>query len=50
LSFLRLISGSIPANEPKTFVTVAGGGHNDFSSPAFLAALDMFLGSLPPRD
>jgi len=32
------------ANEPKTFVTIPGGNHNDPRSPAFFAALDRFLG------
>jgi fermentation-respiration switch protein FrsA (DUF1100 family) len=36
------------ANEPKRFVLVPGGGHNDPLAPAFVAALDEFLGSLPP--
>ncbi|HEY3789768.1 MAG TPA: alpha/beta hydrolase [Urbifossiella sp.] len=31
------------ANEPKRFVRVSGGGHNDPPSPAFLDALDQFL-------
>jgi uncharacterized protein len=34
------------ANEPKTFVTIAGGDHNDPRSPAFIAALDKFLSGL----
>jgi fermentation-respiration switch protein FrsA (DUF1100 family) len=36
------------ANEPKRFVLVPGGGHNDPLSPAFVSALDEFLESLPP--
>lgn len=36
------------ANEPKQFVSVPGGGHNDPPSPEYLATLDRFLGSLPP--
>ncbi|MFO0954346.1 MAG: alpha/beta hydrolase [Isosphaeraceae bacterium] len=35
------------ANEPKRFVRVEGGGHNDPPTPDYLAALDDFLGSLP---
>jgi uncharacterized protein len=35
------------ANEPKTFVSVPGGGHNDPPSREYLVALDRFLGSLP---
>jgi uncharacterized protein len=35
------------ANEPKRFVAVAGGGHNDGPSPEYLDALDRFLASLP---
>jgi fermentation-respiration switch protein FrsA (DUF1100 family) len=36
------------ANEPKQFVRVGGGGHNDPPSREYLQALDRFLGSLPP--
>jgi fermentation-respiration switch protein FrsA (DUF1100 family) len=36
------------ANEPKQFVRVPGGGHNDPPSHDYLRALDRFLGSLPP--
>ena len=35
------------ANEPKRFVAVAGGDHNDPPSRAFLEALDRFLDDLP---
>jgi hypothetical protein len=35
------------ANEPKTFVLCAGGGHNDPLTPAFIQALDKFLEELP---
>lgn len=35
------------ANEPKTFVTLRGGGHNDPQTPEFYQALDRFLGELP---
>lgn len=35
------------ANEPKQFVVVPGGDHNDPRMPAFLQALDDFLGRLP---
>lgn len=38
------------ANEPKQFVPVPGGGHNDPPSPEYCAALDRFLDSLPSRD
>lgn len=31
------------ANEPKQFVAISGGGHNDPPAPEFLAALDRFL-------
>ena len=34
------------ANEPKTFVTISGGDHNDPRTPGFFAALDRFLGEL----
>jgi fermentation-respiration switch protein FrsA (DUF1100 family) len=38
------------ANEPKWFVPVPGGGHNDPPSREYLAALDRFFDSLPaPR-
>jgi fermentation-respiration switch protein FrsA (DUF1100 family) len=37
------------ANEPKLFVAVPGGGHNDPPSPQFVAALDEFLGRLHVR-
>jgi fermentation-respiration switch protein FrsA (DUF1100 family) len=33
------------ANEPKRFVPVHGGGHNDPPSPEFLSALNQFFGS-----
>jgi uncharacterized protein len=35
------------ANEPKQFVRVPGGGHNDPPSREYLEALNRFLGSLP---
>ncbi len=35
------------ANEPKEFVTVPNGNHNDLYTPAFVAALDQFLAALP---
>lgn len=38
------------ANEPKRFVTIPGGGHNDYYTPEYVAALDQFLGSLPARE
>ena len=38
------------ANEPKQFVPVPGGGHNDPPAPEYLAALDQFLGSLPAQN
>jgi fermentation-respiration switch protein FrsA (DUF1100 family) len=34
------------ANEPKRFVAVPGGGHNDRPSPEYLEALDQFLDAL----
>jgi uncharacterized protein len=34
------------ANQPKTFVTIAGGDHNDPRSSTFLEALDKFLSEL----
>jgi hypothetical protein len=37
------------ANEPKTFVSLAGGGHNDPQPPEFYRALDRFLDELPPE-
>jgi fermentation-respiration switch protein FrsA (DUF1100 family) len=37
------------ANEPKRFVRVRGGRHNDPPAPEYVAALDEFLGSLPAR-
>ncbi|MFO0900150.1 MAG: alpha/beta hydrolase [Pirellulales bacterium] len=36
------------ANEPKRFVLVPRGGHNDPLTPAFVTALDEFLEHLPP--
>ena len=36
------------ANEPKQFIPVPGGGHNDLLSPVFITALDHFLDALPP--
>lgn len=38
------------ANEPKRFVPVPGGGHNDPPSREYLAALDHFFDALPTRD
>jgi uncharacterized protein len=35
------------ANEPKRFVAIADGGHNDGPSQEYLEELDRFLGSLP---
>ena len=37
------------ANEPKWFVPVPGGGHNDPPSREYLAALDRFFDSLSER-
>lgn len=36
------------ANEPKMFVEVPGGNHNDLPAKAFLFELDQFIGGLPP--
>lgn len=36
------------ANEPKRFIPVPGGGHNDGPSDAYYRALDEFLTRLPP--
>jgi uncharacterized protein len=36
------------ANEPKTFVEVPGGDHNDLPAKTFLFELDQFIGGLPP--
>ncbi len=36
------------ANEPKQFVEIPGGDHNDPRTPAFIKALDQFLDQLPP--
>lgn len=38
------------ANEPKQFVTIEGGDHNDPPTEAYLTALDEFLGQLPASD
>jgi fermentation-respiration switch protein FrsA (DUF1100 family) len=38
------------ANEPKWFVPVPGGGHNDPPSREYLAALDRFFDALPGRE
>jgi len=38
------------ANEPKRFVPVPGGGHNDPPAREYLAALDHFFDSLPGRE
>ena len=35
------------ANEPKQFVAVRGGGHNNLPSAEFARALDQFFSSLP---
>jgi hypothetical protein len=35
------------ANEPKQFVTIPGGEHNDYYTPEYVTAIDGFLGSLP---
>jgi uncharacterized protein len=35
------------ANEPKQFVVIPGGDHNDPRTPAFLNALEAFIGKLP---
>jgi hypothetical protein len=35
------------ANEPKKFVAIPGGDHNDPPAIEYLQALDHFLGSLP---
>ena len=35
------------ANEPKQFVTIPGGDHNDPQSDDYHRALDAFLASLP---
>jgi uncharacterized protein len=37
------------ANEPKRFVAVPGGDHNDPPSPEYLEELDRFLDTLPAR-
>jgi fermentation-respiration switch protein FrsA (DUF1100 family) len=36
------------ANEPKQFVPIHGGGHNDPPAPDYVEALDHFLGTLSP--
>jgi hypothetical protein len=38
------------ANDPKLFITVPGGDHNHLYTPAFVEALDRFLGALPIRE
>ncbi len=38
------------ANEPKTFVTIPGGDHNDPRTPEFYAAVDRFLSELEPTN
>ena len=38
------------ANEPKSFVSVPGGDHNDPPSREYLAALDRFIASLPATE
>ncbi|MDY3558824.1 alpha/beta hydrolase [Gemmata sp. JC673] len=35
------------ANEPKQFVTIPGGNHNEHYTPEYVAALDHFITSLP---
>jgi uncharacterized protein len=35
------------ANEPKQFLVIPGGDHNDPQTPAFLQAMDEFIGKLP---
>lgn len=35
------------ANEPKQFVTIPGGNHNEHYTPEYVAALDRFIASLP---
>lgn len=37
------------ANEPKEFITIAGGGHSDLLTADYVAALDHFLASLPQQ-
>ncbi|MCE9563475.1 MAG: alpha/beta hydrolase [Planctomycetes bacterium] len=37
------------ANEPKQFVTIPGGDHNHHYTPEYIATLDKFLSSLPPK-
>jgi fermentation-respiration switch protein FrsA (DUF1100 family) len=36
------------ANEPKQFVVIPGGDHNDPRTPQFFEAIDRFLDTLPP--
>jgi uncharacterized protein len=36
------------ANEPKTFITLAGGGHNDPKDENYRIELDAFIDALPP--
>ena len=36
------------ANEPKRFVQIKGGGHNDGLTPEYLDELSRFLDALPP--
>jgi fermentation-respiration switch protein FrsA (DUF1100 family) len=38
------------ANEPKQFITIPGGDHNNFDTPEFVAALDSFLNRLPRHE
>jgi fermentation-respiration switch protein FrsA (DUF1100 family) len=35
------------ANEPKQFITVTGGDHNNYYTPEYVTALDRFLNTLP---
>ena len=37
------------ANEPKRFVKIAGGDHNDPRTVQFYQALDQFIAGLPPH-
>jgi hypothetical protein len=36
------------ANEPKQFLVIPGGDHNDPRTPKYYEALDQFLNRLPP--
>ena len=37
------------ANDPKQFVVIPGGDHNDPRTPKYYQALDRFLDQLPPK-